>query len=306
MNSFSSFCILGACTILLMLTGTRARAAEIPTSLHNDKRIGVLTFNADTITHVYVKRGVATHIALGPNDRIRRSASGQGADCKINDADNRWCIHAEVGDTSIFVRPKTGAAVTNNLELVTASRHYSFLFEIVPETPANPDRPAFHRVTFNFDDQEVKAADKPVSVTASNALAATLAALPPKNYEYWMQMLPGSDDIVPTAAYDNGQFTYFKFPNNRLLPSVFAISADGTETMVSKHVEDDTLVIHRVGKQFVLRLDSAVVGVWNQAFDKDGVPPSSGTTIPGIKRVLRGELATPVLTHHLKVLGEAK
>jgi type IV secretion system protein VirB9 len=39
----------------------------------------------------------------------------------------------------------------------------------------------------------------------------------------------------------------------------------------------------------VLRAGSAVVGLWNEAFDADGKPPDAGTTVPGVRRVLRGE-----------------
>jgi type IV secretion system protein VirB9 len=272
------------------LLSTTATAADIPASPHDDKRIGVVNFNPNSITHVYVQRGVATHIALGPNDKIRRTAAGLGSDCKSNDSDNRWCIHAEVGDTSIFVRPKSGSSSTNNLEVVAASRHYSFLFEVLPEYQASSERPAFHRVTFNIPDTEAKPTD--AAAGTANGVApqgrADATTLPPRNYEYWMHVLSNSEDIAPTAAHDNGQFTFFKFPNNRLMPSVFAVAADGTETMVSKHVEDDMLIVHRVAKRFILRLDNATVGVWNKAFDQDGIPPTSGTTLPGTVRAIKG------------------
>jgi type IV secretion system protein VirB9 len=37
----------------------------------------------------------------------------------------------------------------------------------------------------------------------------------------------------------------------------------------------------------MLRAGSAVVGVWNEAFDPDGVPPSHGTTVSGVQRDLK-------------------
>jgi type IV secretion system protein VirB9 len=30
-----------------------------------------------------------------------------------------------------------------------------------------------------------------------------------------------------------------------------------------------------------------VVGIWNEAFDPDGVPPAQGTTVNGVERDLR-------------------
>jgi type IV secretion system protein VirB9 len=34
----------------------------------------------------------------------------------------------------------------------------------------------------------------------------------------------------------------------------------------------------------MLRAGNAVVGIWNEAFDPDGLPPTGGTTVPGVER----------------------
>ena len=39
----------------------------------------------------------------------------------------------------------------------------------------------------------------------------------------------------------------------------------------------------------MLRAGSAVVAVWNDAFDLDGVPPERGTTVPGVRRTLKAD-----------------
>ena len=44
-------------------------------------------------------------------------------------------------------------------------------------------------------------------------------------------------------------------------------------------------------RRFLLGL--AVVGVWNEAFDLDGVPPGGGTTVPGVQRVVKAEPGPP-------------
>jgi type IV secretion system protein VirB9 len=54
-------------------------------------------------------------------------------------------------------------------------------------------------------------------------------------------------------------------------------------------MENDTIVVHEVAKRFVLRLGDEVVGIWNDAYDMDGVPPSDGTTVYGVRRVLRSQ-----------------
>jgi type IV secretion system protein VirB9 len=104
----------------------------------------------------------------------------------------------------------------------------------------------------------------------------------------------GSEDIVPAMVFDDGRFTYFRFPGNREVPAVFHVLGDGSETLVNARMEDDLLVIDRVSRRLMLRAGSAVVGVWNDAFDLDGVPPGGGTTVPGVQRVVRVESSAEV------------
>jgi type IV secretion system protein VirB9 len=56
-------------------------------------------------------------------------------------------------------------------------------------------------------------------------------------------------------------------------------------------MEDDLLVIDRVSRRLMLRAGTAVVGVWNEAFDLDSTAPlassGDGTTVPGVQRTLK-------------------
>jgi type IV secretion system protein VirB9 len=47
----------------------------------------------------------------------------------------------------------------------------------------------------------------------------------------------------------------------------------------------------------MLRAGSAVVGVWNEAFDLDGLPPGNGTTVSGVDRQIKST-PTPLATNH--------
>jgi type IV secretion system protein VirB9 len=89
------------------------------------------------------------------------------------------------------------------------------------------------------------------------------------------------------VVFDDGRFTYFRFPNNREVPAVFQVLADDSEALVNTRMEGDLLVVDRVGRRLVLRAGAAVVGVSNDAFDIDGAPPGAGTTVSGVARVLR-------------------
>ena len=68
-----------------------------------------------------------------------------------------------------------------------------------------------------------------------------------------------------------------------------AALGDGSETLVNARMEDDTLVVDRVSRRLMLRAGSAVVGIWNEAFDLEGSPATGSTTVPGVKRVLKSD-----------------
>jgi type IV secretion system protein VirB9 len=107
------------------------------------------------------------------------------------------------------------------------------------------------------------------------------------NSAYAIAVGDASDDIVPTLVFDDGRFTYLRFPGNREVPAVFHVLGDGSEAVVNARMQGDLLVVDRVSRRLMLRAGQAVVGVWNEAFDLDGRPPVDGTTVPGVQRRLR-------------------
>ncbi len=219
---------------------------------------------------------------LARDEKIKAAAPGFGADCLQKEHD--WCIVANVGDSDVYVKAKSGAKEPNNLELTTDKRVYSFDFVVDPAFKRETD--AMFRVTFKYPADEAQAKQ---AINSKAALADKLEEMnKPKNWNYTMQVLKGSDIIAPSRVYDDGRFVYLTFPNNRLMPEVFIVEDDKSESLPTSHVEKDTLVVHRVYKRLVLRRDNAVVGIWNEGYDPDGLPPSDGTTIDGLKRVMRG------------------
>ena len=125
-------------------------------------------------------------------------------------------------------------------------------------------------------------------ISTDELIVARLTAAPvPVNSSYALAEGLASADIVPSLVFDDGRFTYLRFPNNREVPAVFHVLPDGLETLVNARMEGDLLVVDRVGRRLSLRAGSAVVGIWNEAFDADGVPPNGGTTVAGVERTTR-------------------
>ena len=132
----------------------------------------------------------------------------------------------------------------------------------------------------------------PPSPSAQELVAERLKAGPQLlNAEYSIAEGSASADIVPTLIFDDGRFTYLRFPGNREVPAVFQVLGDGSEAVVNVRMEDDLLVVDRVARRLMLRAGTAVVGVWNEAFDIDGAPPVDATTVPGVRRTVRVQAA---------------
>ena len=252
-----------------------------------DPRLRTVVFAADSVVDVPVRRGQITQIVLGDDEQIVGvPVSGKGANCA--DETHTWCVAKQGRD--LFVKPKSGATSTN-LIVVTDRRRHAFLLH-----PVEGAGLALMRLTVAppMVPRPVLVASAPPLPTAKELIEGRWQAKPAvRNSAYSVATGKDSDDIVPVMVFDDGTQTYFSFPNNRPIPTVFQIAPDGSEEMVNARMDaDDLLVADRVGRRFVLRLGQSVAAIINDAFDLDGVPPKDGTTVLGVARVVKSSLPT--------------
>jgi len=277
-----------------------ARAAPATESHATDPRLREVVYDPHAVVTVPVKRGVVTLVVLDADEAITEVAAGLGGDC--SKAEAAWCIAAQPGGRNLFVKAKSTASAANNLAVVTDRRTHSFRFVVLAD--AEPKAPVYRLVikaplvrsaapaglALRGAGPLVALPVAPPAPSPQEVIAERLQAKPRvQNTNYSIAEGNGSQDIVPTLVYDDGRFTYFRFPGNGQVPAVFHVLGDGSETLVNARMEDDLLVVDRVSRRLMLRAGSAVVGVWNEAFDLDGVPPGGGTTVPGVQRVLKAE-----------------
>ncbi|MBX3645786.1 MAG: TrbG/VirB9 family P-type conjugative transfer protein [Rubrivivax sp.] len=268
-----------------------------------DPRLREVVYDPQAIVTVPVRRGVVTHLVLGADEAITELGSGLGADCSKPEAP--WCIAAQPGGRHIFVKPKSSAGAPNNLAVVTDRRTHAFRLVVLPD---GDTKPAVYRLVVRTPVQRAAAAalvrpavpvlpppvmaipEPPQAPSAQALVAERLKASPQLlNAEYLIAEGSASADIVPTLIFDDGRFTYLRFPGNREVPAVFQVLGDGSEAVVNVRMEDDLLVVDRVARHLMLRAGTAVVGVWNEAFDIDGAPPVDATTVPGVRRTVRAQ-----------------
>ena len=269
----------------------------------NDLRLREVVYDPNAVVTVAVKRGVVTLIVFGADESIAEVASGLGADC--SKADAAWCVATQPGSRTLFVKPKSAANAANNLAVVTDRRVHNLRFVVLADADPKPPvyrltiKPPVERTASRGVDRHQlqlpappTLAVMPLTPPPEQMVAERLKAKPRVlNAEYSLAEGRDSQEIVPSLVFDDGRFTYLRFPGNRAVPAVFHVLGDGSETLVNARMEDDTLVIDRVSRRLMLRAGSAVVGIWNEAFDQEGVPPGGGTTVPGVQRALKGERA---------------
>ncbi len=264
-----------------------------------DPRLREVVYDPRAVVTVPVKRGVVTLVVLDPDESITEVAAGLGGDCAKSDT--AWCVAAHPGGRNLFVKAKSSASAANNLAVVTDRRTHTFRFvvladsdpkppvyRLVVKAPPRPAPPA--RLALREDVPLVALPVVPPPPPPQQVVTERLQAKPQvMNTQYSIAEGTGSQDIVPTLVYDDGRFTYLRFPGNREVPAVFHVLGDGSETLVNARMEDDLLVVDRVSRKLMLRAGQAVVGLWNEAFDLDGRPPGDGTTVPGVQRVLKAD-----------------
>lgn len=273
-----------------------AHAADVPQGSKFDNRIQYVNYNPGDVVVVRAVAGLGARVVFAPGETILDVASGFTQGWEFSDRRNILYIKPKsvvVGQGVPAMAPEAGKWDTN-LMVTTNLRMYDIDLHLLPSNNSGkaPANRVAYRVEYKYPADELAAAK---ALAEKHRAQAKLDAKPePRNWNYSMQIGDASENIAPTMAYDDGRFTYLKFPNNRDFPSAFLVAADKTESLVNSHIDPavpDTLVLQRVSKEMVLRLGNAVVGIYNDSFDPDGVPANQGTTVPGVKRVIKaGEI----------------
>lgn len=290
--------------LLLML-------AAIATKPAHSVPIREVQYDPRGVIQVSVARGVALLIELPDDDVIRYVAVGRASDC--SKAEDNWCVSTPAESHLIFAKAKSRASGTNNLEVVSApGRKYSFRLVIVDERDATqrlivrgtgrvsevamlsppPVSPRFEEpIAGRSAPARATLAPRTPSADAQQIVNERLAAGPRiVNSEYSLALGERSEDIVPSAVFDDALFTYLRIPGNREIPAVFQVTADGQETLTNTRMEGDFLVVDRVSRVMRLRVGLQVVSIINEAFDIEGRSVTkAGVTVDGLERVLKGK-----------------
>ena len=255
-------------------------AIDIPKSTLFDKRVVYTNFNKDDVFQIFAKNGYTTVIQFAEDERILDMASGFSSGWDIQDRRNFVFIKPksyesnfaidELGETvnkKMIIDPNPNDWKTN-LIVLTNKREYVFNLDL------NIDKNSYFKFTFKYPEDELykkQQKDKlKKEFLEKNEIKEELNRTAiPRNWDYYMNQNKDSENISPTFAYDDGQFTYLGFNNTKDIPSVFLYEND-KESILNTHIKKDgnydVLVIQKTAKQFVLRSGDRIVGIWNKSF----------------------------------------
>lgn len=259
---------IALCTIIAAMVSSQAMALEIPESSHFDHRIRYVTFNPADVVQIETVLGIATHIVLEPGEQYVAHVFGDSAAYAFTRKNHH-----------IFIKPKAEQANTN-LIIVTDRRSYKFRLNF-----QRTRSKATYELSFRFPDTQERVSKEAM---ARASVDEAFKTEPGKaNLKYTMS---GDIDIAPVNVWDNGRFTFFKFPANADMPAIYLVSESGTESLVNsttKGAANNILMVHKVNPKFMVRLGDRALAVFNEAYDAQGIENTTGTASPTVERVIK-------------------
>lgn len=258
---------------------TTSHALVIPKGSQHDARIQSVTYSPYNVTKITAQVGKTVLVQLEKDEFL--ADDDPAATIAMGDALG-WTLSAH-GNNIVF-KPAVEKSDTN-MVIVTNKRTYVFQLEVNNEA-LNPT----YVLRFHYPDTAKQKRDeyKEKQDQAFDILTGKNMRLNVniQNQDYWGF---GDAGIAPTAMYDDGTFTYFEFNNGKHLPTIYKKMPDGTEALVNKHVHGDTVIVHELNKDFVLRLGKAVLGIENRGFNEHGRFNNLGTNEKNAVRIIKNK-----------------
>jgi type IV secretion system protein VirB9 len=227
----------------------QSMAIQVSRPLPVDHRLHVITYHPDDIHKYTGFYDYEASMVLDEGEKVLTIAMGVTSGWMINPVGNR-----------IFLKPISNdpAETNTNMLMITNKRIYHFILEAA-EASGMDDPNLVWETKFVYADED-RAGLRQFPTSEGPDLND-----PDKHYNF-SYTISGSDQIAPLQIFDDGEFTYFKFPyKNADIPAFFLVDSDGHEALINYRVDGDYIVVERVGSQFTLRHGSSVTCVFNES-----------------------------------------
>jgi type IV secretion system protein VirB9 len=218
-----------------------------------DPRIRTLMYDPDRVVAVHAVFGYQLMIQFGADERIEDVAIGDGG---------AWQVTPNKGASLLFIKPVDQAAATN-MTVVTDRRSYLFQLSAHSAATTAPGDVTYV-IRFTYPPEPVVVATPPPPPP------------PPPQRRNAAYTYAGARDLLPSEVFDDGQFTYFKWPESESTPALFLVAKDGAESLVNYSYRDGYQVVEQVAHLFRLRNGKDVTTIINQAWRE----PTPGDDAP--------------------------
>jgi type IV secretion system protein VirB9 len=237
---------------LVLASASMAVCAESPRPGALDPRIRTVFYNPDEVVLLRGNPGYQMTIEFGADERIENVAIGDSLS---------WQVTPNKKATLLFLKPLSRHAVTN-MTVITDRRRYVFKLSA---RSAKDDRDMAYVVRFLYPPEPAPPPSPPPPPPPGPPLMKNRA------YSY-----TGSRASLPALVFDDGKFTYFKWPENTSTPALFLVGPDNSESLANYAVRDGYQIVEQLSPRFVLRNGKEVTYVINDGW----IPPSAGPYAP--------------------------
>lgn len=220
-----------------------------------DPRVRTVAFDPEAVVTLTGHYGYQIMLEFAAGERIENVGIGDSL---------AWQVTPNRRADTLFLKPIEQNAATN-MVVVTNLRRYAFA--LVAEDPRGPDDPAIlYRVRFTYPQDGAAARPREAVVPP-----------PASNTAY---SVSGSARLVPQRVFDDGERTWFSWSDGTVVPAVFALGADGTESVVNFTALEGWIAVERTAPAFVLRHGSEMTVVRNDGW-RD---PQPGPGAPQVRQ----------------------
>jgi type IV secretion system protein VirB9 len=197
----------------------------------SDPRIQSVAYAPDQVILLEGSPGYQITLELSPDERVETVAVGDSS---------AWQVTANKRGDLLFVKALVGG-VSTNMTAITNVRTYNF--DLAPVSTSQ----MAYSVRFHY----------PPPAAAEEVLADAAAE--------GRYRLGGDRALRPSEISDDGVHTYIRWPRDRALPAVYAVTDGGLEMLVNGMMrEDDLFVIDSISKKLVFRIDDNVATATRQ------------------------------------------
>lgn len=249
--------------VLSLAAPLPALGAQTPRPGAADARIRTVAFDPDQVVELKGVFDYQLMLEFALEERIENVSIGDGL---------AWQITPNKRANLLFLKPVDAAGPTN-MTVVTDRRRYAFRLSARSAQGLRPEAIAYV-VRFLYPAEpgaRPAAAEPPVPPTRRN-LAYTYT---------------GSKAVLPSLVFDDGAFTYFKWPEAVSTPALFLLADDGSESLVNYGVREGYWVVEQVAHRFILRSGRDVTTIINDAWRPPEPEPDSplphGARPPGAR-----------------------